>query len=139
MYCENCGTTISDSAKFCLSCGTPTGTRQPAAPQAPAYASPQPTYTQPAYTQPAYSQQKFGQTQGVPPLSVGGYIWMFLLLCIPIVNVILLLVWSFGGNVNQNKKNFARATLLLIVIGVVLSIVFSGVLVGFLQSATRRF
>jgi len=64
---------------------------------------------------------------------------MFLLLCIPIVNFILLLVWSFGGNVNQNKKNYARATLLLMVIGVVLSIVFGGVLVGILQSVTSGF
>ena len=139
MFCENCGATMSSDAKFCLSCGTPTGTGQPVAPQAPTYTPPQPTYIQPAYNQPAYSQPKFGQTQGVPPLSVGGYIGMFLLLCIPIVNFILLLVWSFGGNVNQNKKNYARATLLLMVIGVVLSIVFGGVLVGILQSVTSGF
>ena len=64
---------------------------------------------------------------------------MFLLLCIPLVNFILLLVWSFGGSVNQNKKNYARATLLLMVIAIVLSIVFGGVLTGLLSSMIRGY
>ena len=142
MFCENCGATMSDDAKFCLSCGTATGA-QAAALQTPSYASPAPAPVyapaQPTYTQPAYTQPSYGQTQGVPPLSVGSYIGMFLLLCIPIVNFILLLVWSFGGNVNKNKKNYARATLILAVIGIVASIVFGSVLAGILQSLTSGY
>jgi hypothetical protein len=54
------------------------------------------------------------------PLSVGQYIGMFLLMSIPIVNLIMPLVWAFGGSVNTNKKNFARAFLILCVATLVL-------------------
>ena len=48
-------------------------------------------------------------------------------MCIPVLNIILLFVWSFGGSVNL-KKNFARASLILGVIGLILSIVFRAAL-----------
>jgi len=43
---------------------------------------------------------------------------MFFLSAIPIVGFIMLMVWAFGGSVNLNKKNYARAILLLSLIGV---------------------
>ncbi|NLC40514.1 MAG: zinc ribbon domain-containing protein, partial [Clostridiaceae bacterium] len=58
-----------------------------------------------------------------PPLSVGQYIGMFLLMMIPVVNLVLLLVWAFGGSVNRNKKNYAKATLLLMLISTVVIII----------------
>jgi len=136
-FCENCGATMSEDAKFCLSCGTAAGAaaQQPAAPQAQGYAA----AAQPAYTPPAYTPPSYAQLQSTEPLSVGGYIAMFFLLCIPVANFVLLFVWSFGGSVNQNKKNYARATLLLMVIAIVLSIVFGGVLTGLLSSMIRGY
>jgi hypothetical protein len=47
---------------------------------------------------------------------------MYLLLGIPFVNLVLLLVWAFGSDVNLNRKNFARATLLIPVLSIVLVI-----------------
>lgn len=68
------------------------------------------------------------------PLSVGEFLLMLFVSGIPVVGFILLLVWAFGGAVNQNRKNFARATLILSVIGFVLAIAFSSVLMTVVSS-----
>ena len=41
---------------------------------------------------------------------------MTLLSIVPLINIIFLCVWSFGKAVNPNRKNYARALLILIVI-----------------------
>ncbi|MDD2534337.1 MAG: hypothetical protein PHC86_06530 [Eubacteriales bacterium] len=64
------------------------------------------------------------------PLTVGQFLLMLFLTGIPVVGFILLLVWAFGSNSNENKKNYARATLLLSLIGIVLAGIFSSMLVG---------
>ncbi len=59
------------------------------------------------------------------PMSVGSYILMIILTAIPIVGIIMLFVWSFSGSTNLNKKNFARAQLLLMLISTALCIILS--------------
>jgi hypothetical protein len=59
---------------------------------------------------------------------VGQYIVMFILLSIPLVNIIMLFVWGFGSSVNPNKKNFARASLIMAAIGIVLVVIFWGII-----------
>ena len=71
------------------------------------------------------------------PLSVGEFLLMLFLSGIPVVGFILLLVWAFGGAVNQNRKNFARATLILSIIGFVLAIAFSSVLMTIVSSVAN--
>ena len=73
---------------------------------------------------PAYSTGYNSKGNLVKPLSIGVYIGMFILLCIPVVNLIMLLVWSFSDTVNINKKHFAIAQLIMILIGILLSICF---------------
>ncbi len=68
------------------------------------------------------------------PLSVGEFILMLFLTGIPIVGFILLLVWAFSGGVNSNRKNYARATLILSVIGFVMAGIFSSVLLAALSA-----
>ena len=41
---------------------------------------------------------------------------IFLLMLIPVVNIVLLLVWAFGGCKKINKRNFARAYLVMLVL-----------------------
>ena len=151
MYCENCGANIPDDSKFCTECGTNFTDAVPAAPvrrpvQAAAHAAPppQPTYisqpqksVQPAYApppQPYYNQTAgYGSMQANrEPLGVGSYIGMFFLSAIPMVGFIMLLVWAFGSSVNLNKKNYARAILLmsLIVVGIWIVIFIIGIAVG---------
>jgi hypothetical protein len=59
-----------------------------------------------------------------PVIRVGEWVITILLLAIPIVNLVMLLVWSFGGGANPSKANFAKATLIWMVIGIVLTIIF---------------
>jgi heme/copper-type cytochrome/quinol oxidase subunit 2 len=96
-------------------------------------------YTPPA--QPAYAtspQHTYVPTQyGVEPLGVGSYIVMFIVMAIPLLNIIMLFVWSFGRSVNQNKKNFARAILILCVVGIVIWIVMMIALAGMMSSLMR--
>ena len=134
MFCENCGNKLPDGAKFCGGCGAKTEPAQPAytaaEEPAPAHpAPPPPVYTPPAQT--AYAPHQPSAYLGNPgsdPLRVGQYIGMLLLMCVPILNIILLFVWSFGSSANLNKKNFARASLILGAIGLILSIVFGAAL-----------
>jgi hypothetical protein len=48
-----------------------------------------------------------------------------LILAIPLVNLIMLFVWAFGSGANPNKANFAKAVLLWILIGIVISVLVS--------------
>lgn len=181
MFCENCGSSLQDGAKFCGSCGaktepvapadetiqasTPEISHQPqvaedntARPSA-AKEAETPSYTPPARPAPAYTAPQpaqsysTGQSYQPPapnpyapggfvdnsPLGIGQYIGMFLLMAIPLVNLILLFVWGFGSTVNVNKKNFARASLILMAISIVLWIIIGSVIIGIIQSLTRGF
>ncbi len=122
-----------DGAKFCGNCGAITEPAKPsyaAAQQTPpqSYSYPQATQHQP------YAPQNYSVPSNAEPLSVGQYIGMFILMVIPVVNIILLFVWGFGGSVNPNKKNYARAMLILAAIGIVLFIIFSIALGGFIRN-----
>ena len=119
-YCTKCGTQVAEGVKFCTSCGTPVGVVQQPPPQEP---QPQQTYQQPQ--QQPYQQQPYGQPyqQAVyteEPISTGSYMLMFLLLMIPIVNLICLLVWACGGSTKKNKVNLSRAMLFWMLIGAVI-------------------
>jgi NADH:ubiquinone oxidoreductase subunit 3 (subunit A) len=48
------------------------------------------------------------------PIGSLEFFGIFLLLLIPVVNIILLLVWAFGGCKKINKRNFARAYLVML-------------------------
>lgn len=57
------------------------------------------------------------------PITTGGYIGIMLLMCIPVVGLILILVWAFGGCKKINKRNLARATLIMAAISLVISLI----------------
>lgn len=52
------------------------------------------------------------------PVTVGNWMLTYLLMCIPLVNFILLFVWAFGSGVPESKANWAKASLIWMVIGV---------------------
>ena len=141
MFCEKCGNKLPDGAKFCGGCGAKTEPVHPAyaaaEEPAPARPIPPPAYASSVRAEPSYQQaytpqqpSAYSGRGGSDPLRVGQYIGMLLLMCIPLLNIILLFVWSFGGSINLNKKNFARASLILGAIGLILSIVFGTALSG---------
>jgi len=57
------------------------------------------------------------------PVSVGDWMITYLLMCIPIVNLILLFVWAFGSNTPQSKANWAKASLLWILVAIIFYII----------------
>ena len=104
MTCPNCNAQLAENSTFCHHCGSniaPTPVQQP-------YAAPYNTMPQ--------------GNNNPPPLSVGSYVGMFFLLCIPLVNIILLFVWAFSAGENPNRKNYARAVLILYLISAIISI-----------------
>ena len=80
----------------------------------PQYQPPQPQYQQ--YQQPVYQQPVYDPTKEV--MSVGSYVLMFILLSIPVVNVICWIVWLVSPDTNKNKKNYVIANIIIYAISV---------------------
>ena len=97
---------------------------QPNQPQQPPQ-QPQPQYQPPVYQQPVYQQPVYDPTKEV--MSVGSYILMFILLSIPVVNVICWIVWLVSPDTNKNKKNYVIANIIISLIFVAIGII-AGVL-----------
>ena len=51
------------------------------------------------------------------PLTVGEWFVTILVLALPLINLVMYLYWAFAEGVNENKRNFCRASLLWFVIG----------------------
>jgi hypothetical protein len=138
MFCPTCGKQLADNAKFCDSCGS---VLNQASQQG--YASPQPPPVQPTYVAPPvivqqpqaayYPPQQPAGSSLTEPMSVGAYIGFYLLMCIPLANIILLFVWAFGSDVNINRKNLSRTLLIFMLIGIAFSIIFGSLLFGVIR------
>ena len=139
MYCEKCGTQLPDGTKFCGSCGAKTEAvqEQPAAPSYAPPAAPQPPRQEYYAPQPNVHSSSYSNTS--EPLSVGQYILMFIVYAIPLVNIIMMFVWGFGSEPNLNRKNFARATLIIAAVGIVLWIIFAVALGGIFSALIDSF
>ena len=73
-----------------------------------------------------------------PVVSVGDWIITSLLMMIPLVNFILLFVWAFSNSTNPSKANWAKASLLIMAIFMVLGFVFFGAISAALMNANIR-
>lgn len=118
--------------------------------QVPPQAQPTQVPPQPPYTQiPSQVQQGQGapynlndaQQQTVSkntvldaPLTVLDFFLMSLLSFVPIIGFIFLLIWAFSGNTNINRKNYARAALIWILVSVGLMILLTIIGGGILNS-----
>ncbi len=68
-------------------------------------------------------------------LTTGDWILTFLITFIPIVGFIMLFVWAFGSQTNENKANWAKAALIWLVIVVVVYVVlFAAIGAAFLSA-----
>ena len=63
-------------------------------------------------------------------VSMGDWIVTMILTGIPIVGLIMILVWAFGGGAKPSKKNYARAMIIMAIIGIVLGIISSILFAG---------
>ncbi|HHX60243.1 MAG TPA: hypothetical protein GX707_05830 [Epulopiscium sp.] len=117
MFCAKCGKSLPEGIKFCGGCGEKVVPKTPSASQVVDSIAPSSSHQSYTSQQRSYRDPK----QVTENLSVGDYIGMMLLMTIPFLNMIFLFIWAFSNATNINKKNFARAYLL---IGVIVAALF---------------
>jgi hypothetical protein len=67
-------------------------------------------------------------------ISIGEWVVTLILTAIPLVGFIMLLVWAFGSNTPTSKANWAKASLIMMLIGIVLAIMLFGTVVAMISS-----
>ena len=67
---------------------------------------------------------KVNNKQPYPVVTPGEWVLTLILLSIPYINIVLLIVWAVSGSTNPNKKNFAKAYLIILGVVMILSILF---------------
>lgn len=143
-YCSECGALIEEGKKFCTSCGVKIEEREApeqAAASVPSWQSPPAQAPAPvqervatpvqererAVPPPAWQEQSSPvlQVEGTKyePITTGGFIGITLLMMLPVVNIILLLVWACGGCRKVTKTYYARASLILMLIGMMIAVI----------------
>lgn len=105
--CVKCGTMGNENDKYCTICGA--------------------VLQQQEQQNDDTTQTKPVEQMDTSPLLLKNYLLMFLITCVPIVNIIVLCIWAFGHEKNQNRKNFAKAALIFVGIGMVVGLVFLGI------------
>lgn len=63
-------------------------------------------------------------------MTLKDWIITYLLLLIPIANIVLMFIWAFGKDVNQSKKTYFQAQLIILAVVFVLYILFFGAIIG---------
>lgn len=76
---------------------------------------------QPPVAPPSMETKNYDSTSQV--MSVKEWIISLVLMIIPFVNIVMLFIWAFGSSTNKNKSNWAKASLILMAIGLVLYII----------------
>lgn len=115
----------------------------------------QPQYAQVPSAQPQYGQPPFGSApynapyvqpgayppvnenalpEEYKPVSVGAYVGYTILFSIPIIGFIMLLVTALSSTNKKSLRNFARAQLILLIIGVVLSFAFMAFIIALIPA-----
>jgi hypothetical protein len=83
-------------------------------------------------------QAPFGQQQDTTPMSMKDWVITLLISYIPLVGLIMLIVWAFDSNTNVNKKNWAKASLIWMLIGIgiaiIIFVIFMSVFMGVMSS-----
>jgi len=88
---------------------------------APPYGTPPHTTMPPYGAPPAYGMPLYGEDTSV--MTTKDWIITYLILLIPCVNFIMPFVWAFGTG-NVNRRNWARAYLIVLAISITLVIIF---------------
>jgi len=71
------------------------------------------------------------------PVTVGDWVVTLIILAIPLVNLIMLIVWAFSSSTPKSKSNFAKASLIMMLIGLVLMLIFWSSLIALIGSSMR--
>ena len=72
-------------------------------------------------------------------VTVGEWLVTMLIAAIPLVNVVMLFVWAFGSNTKLSKANWAKATLIFLVIVFVFYFVVIVTFIGGIAALSSRY
>ena len=121
MYCKQCGRYMKENETVCPLCGTlqdtPPAQQTETAGEGEAY-----SYSQQAAPAPVYQSGKPEPEAESTVVSTVEWVWSILLSAVPLVNLVVLIIWGFGGGTAASKRNWARAQLILVAVGTVFSI-----------------
>ena len=107
--CKKCGGTVKAEDSFCMHCGMPLEKEEP------------------------FKEETIKENENkTDVLSVWDYLLMLIILAIPVVNVIVCIFWIIGKNGSSNRRNLAKAWMILAVVGTLLSGILSYGLFQFL-------
>lgn len=116
--CPICGTPVSEQEQFCPKCGAEQfaddGQYWDEPPYAGVYGAELDEPVSPAYI---YARDK--ATEPLGPLSFLGAI---IAMSLPVIGLVIQIIWAVGGTRSVNKKNLARAYLILSLIGAILAL-----------------
>lgn len=79
------------------------------------------------------------QTDSAPVMSFGEWLVTLLIMVVPLLNVIMIIIWAADSNTNPNKANWARATLVIIGIQIILAMFFLGAIIGSMSELMKQF
>lgn len=138
MNCQNCQAEVSPEASFCQNCGANIErTEEAPSPEGTAATSSEVNSPSSVSSQeagaPSADVQADTSDESTKPLGIITYFLMIIVFSIPIVNIIMMIVWTVSSK-NINKKNFAAAALIWTVVLIIIAVLFSAVL-GYLFSA----
>lgn len=90
MVCKKCKSTLAEDALYCEKCGAPVKKKlaakkaeEPLAPEA------------------------------LMPLTTAQCVGILLAFCVPVLNLVLMVVWAYAPRENENRRSMARAGLIL--------------------------
>ena len=107
--CKKCGGAVKAEDSFCMHCGMPLEKEE------------------------TFKEETIKENENkTDVLSVWDYLLMLIILAIPVVNIIVCIFWIIGKNGNPNRRNFAKAWMILAVAGTLLSGILSYGLFQFL-------
>lgn len=126
-FCGECGKELREGASFCAECGTPAPKAVPTASQdraEPMSVQQEPVVQQqqPAVQQPVYQQQKAPAQAETNTVGTGMYFLLMFLYALPGIGLIACIISAFAPS-NKNIRNFAKAMLIWLVIGVAFTVI----------------
>lgn len=164
MNCPFCHADIHDTASFCPECGQKltADTAETAEPEMPAEAPVTETEAPAAGAEPAEAPVNETKPAGEPKapqtepawthdepkklLSVGAYMALEVLFCLPVIGLIFLFIWGAGRPKNESLRRFAASVLIwrlllyaLLLVAAILLVIFAGTAVPKLMAGLQAF